>query len=80
MEEEWQDDRTNLLSDNTTRYLIHAATGKPPRDDQFLEPDVDADPPNDELRTAAPSAGDGSTDLTAVPHDTAAQGNSKWTR
>eukprot|EP00972_Heterocapsa_arctica_P033426 4920016-Heterocapsa_arctica.AAC.1 len=80
MEQEWQDDRTNLLSDNTTRYLIHAATGKPPRDDQFQEPDADADLPHDEPSTAAPFAGGESTDLTAAPPDTADQCNTRWTR
>ncbi len=43
MEKDWQDDRTNLQSDNTAGYLIYAATGMPPRDYQFLAPDNDND-------------------------------------
>eukprot|EP00972_Heterocapsa_arctica_P052997 7803178-Heterocapsa_arctica.AAC.1 len=51
MEEDWQDNHTNLQSDNTVAYLIYAATGMLPQKDQFLEPrdDTEADPTDDEL-------------------------------
>eukprot|EP00972_Heterocapsa_arctica_P039684 5848778-Heterocapsa_arctica.AAC.1 len=37
MDEEWQDDYTNLQTDNTVGYLIYAATGMRPHEDLFLE-------------------------------------------
>eukprot|EP00972_Heterocapsa_arctica_P025928 3816186-Heterocapsa_arctica.AAC.1 len=51
MEKDWQDDCTNLQSDNTVGYLLYAATGMLPQEDQFLEPsnDTEADQIDDEL-------------------------------
>eukprot|EP00972_Heterocapsa_arctica_P079520 11718393-Heterocapsa_arctica.AAC.1 len=91
MEKDWQDDCTNLQSDNTVGYLIYAATGMPPRDDQFLTPDndIEVDQLDDELSADDRLTGDRQIKSATgfyypspdhIPQATISPGDTRWGR